>query len=65
MFENHEIVKEQAAKTKTQTGLEVVAWINEKVYQTGRKYSENFKETMTIIFDEILPKWNYQIEPLL
>jgi hypothetical protein len=64
VFENHKIVKEQAEKTKTETGLEVVAWINEKVYQNGRKYSENFKETMTIVFNEVLPKWNYQIQPL-
>jgi len=65
VFENYEIIKGQAEKTTTQTGLQVVAWINEKVYQTGRKYSENFKETMTIRFDKILPKWNYQIQPLL
>ncbi len=65
VFESYEIIKAQAEKTTTQTGLKVVAWINEKVYQTGRKYSKNFKETMTITFDEILPKWNYQIQPSL
>ena len=64
VFENYEIVKEQVEKTTTAKGLKVVAWINEKMYQSGRKYSENFKETMTIVFDEILPKWNYQIQPL-
>ena len=64
VFENYGIVKEYAEKTTTQTGLKVVAWINEKVYQNGRKYSDNFKETMTIKFDAILPKWNYQIQPL-
>ncbi len=64
VFENYEIVKEQVEKTTTAKGLKVAAWINEKMYQTGRKYSENFKETMTIVFDEILPKWNYQIQPL-
>jgi len=64
VFENYEVVKEYAEQTTTQTGLKVVAWINEKVSQTGRKYSDNFKETMTIKCDEILPKWNYQIQPL-
>lgn len=64
VFENYKIVKEQVEKTTTTTGLQVVAWLNEKIYQTGRKYSENFKETMTIVFDEVLPKWNYQIQPL-
>jgi len=64
VFENYEIVKEQVEKTTTLTGLQVVAWLNEKVYQNGRKTSENFKETMTIVFDQVLPKWNYQIQPL-
>jgi hypothetical protein len=64
VFENYEIIKEYAEQTTTRTGLKVVVWINEKVYQTGRKYSDNFKATMTIKFGEILPKWNYQIQPL-
>jgi hypothetical protein len=64
LFSDYEIVKERAEKTMTQTGLKVVAWINEKLYQSGRKYSVDFKETMTIAFDELLPKWNYQIHPL-
>jgi Rhodopirellula transposase DDE domain len=64
VFENYQIVKERVEQTTTATGLQVVAWFNEKVYQNGRKYSENFKEQMTIVFDQVLPKWNYQIEPL-
>jgi len=35
----------------------------EKVYATGRKYAEGFKETMTILFDDHLPKWNYRAIP--
>jgi hypothetical protein len=64
VFETYEIVKQQVEKTTTTKGLQVIAWINEKVYQSGRKTSENFKETMTIVFDQVLPKWNYQIQPL-
>ena len=64
VFKNYQIVKELIEKTTTQKGLKVVAWLNEKVYKTGRKYAENFKENMTITFDEILPKWNYKIKPL-
>ncbi len=64
LFSDYEIVKERAEQTTTQRGLKVVAWINEKLYQSGRKYSADFKETMTIAFDELLPKWNYQIHPL-
>lgn len=64
VFSDYKIVKERAEQTRTEKGLKVVAWINEKLYQSGRKYSDNFKETMTIVFDELLPKWNYQIHPL-
>ena len=64
LFSDYEIIKARAEQTTTQTGLKVVAWINEKLYQSGRKYSADFKETMTIAFDELLPKWNYQIHPL-
>ena len=63
-FENYELVKAQVEKTTTAKGLQVVAWINKKVYQIGRQDSENFKATMRIVFDPALPKWNYHIHPL-
>ena len=37
--------------------------ILDKVYQTGRKYAEGFRESMKIVFDKILPKWNYRAIP--
>jgi hypothetical protein len=43
--------------------LQVTVDIIDKVYQTGRKYVEGFKENMKIVFDEILPKWNYRAIP--
>ena len=33
------------------------------IYQTGRKYAEDFKENMRIVFDDLLPKWNYTAIP--
>jgi hypothetical protein len=50
-------------KAKTQTGLSVVATILDNVYQTGRKVTEEFKQTMEIVFDKYLPKWNYTAKP--
>ena len=64
VFKDYQIVKELIEKTTTKKGLKVIAWINEKIYKTGRKYAENFKENMTIIFNEAIPKWNYIIKPL-
>jgi len=29
----------------------------------GRKYTEGFKENRTILFDDLLPKWNYRAVP--
>jgi hypothetical protein len=40
-------------KAKTSTGLSVTVDILDKVYQTGRKYAEGFKENMKIVFDEV------------
>lgn len=63
IFENVEIVKDLMEKAKTQTGLSVFATIVDNVYQTGRKVTEAFKQTMEIVFDEYLPKWNYTAKP--
>lgn len=63
-FESYEHVLEQVEKTTTRTGLEVVAWLNDKFYQTARKYSQDFKENMRIEFDLLIPKLNYRIKPL-
>jgi len=56
-------VKELIENTTTQTGLRIKARIVKKIYQTGRKYSDNFKENMRIVFDDFLGKWNYKAIP--
>ena len=63
IFESVELVKGLMEKARTSTGLEVTVDIRDQVYQTGRKYAEGFKEDMKIVFDEILPKWNYRAVP--
>ena len=65
VFSTVEIVKELISKTSTKTGLKVFSSIKEKIYQTGRKVSDLFKEKMEIIFDSILGKWNYVVAPQL
>ena len=55
-LESIEMAKYYIEKTETTTGLKVVVRIMEKVYQTGRKYAKDFKKTMTIKFDDFLPK---------
>ncbi|VAW81033.1 hypothetical protein MNBD_GAMMA12-1934 [hydrothermal vent metagenome] len=63
VFDNYQIVKELAEKTKTKTGLSVVVGFNDKEYVTGKKASIDFLESMPVEFDEKLPKWNYSFKP--
>jgi hypothetical protein len=63
IFQTLETVRYYMAKTETTTGLEVKVSILEKVYETGRKYAAGFKESMKIVFDKFLPKWNYRAVP--
>lgn len=63
ILRSHEFVKELIENTTTKTGLVVKAHIINKIYKTGRKYSDNFKEEMKIIFDNYLGKWNYRAIP--
>jgi DDE family transposase len=63
IFYTLETVRYYMAKAKTRKGLKVKVSILEGVFETGRKYAAGFKKTMKIIFDEVLPKWNYRAVP--
>ena len=63
VLRSHEFIKELIENTTTKTGLKVHAQIVKKVYETGRKYADDFKENMKIIFDEFLGQWNYRAVP--
>ena len=62
VFKNYEIIKELAEQTTTKTGFSVIGYINTKLYETGKKTSEEFMKTMPVIFNKFLPKWNYSFE---
>jgi len=53
----------RAADTVTSTGLRVFARVVEKVYETGRKVSDGYRETLArrVVFDSKLHRWNYLI----
>ena len=63
IFRTLETVKYYMAKAETSTGLKTRVRVLDKVYETGRKCAEGFKETMKIAFDKLLPKWNYRAIP--
>jgi hypothetical protein len=64
IFQNIELVKELISQTSTTTGLTVTVEIIDKVYQLKRKVADGFKETMRIVFDKVLPQWNYTASPI-
>jgi hypothetical protein len=59
----HELAKELIEKTSTKSGLKVFSSIFNRVYETGRKVADGFKESMRIIFDDNLAPWNYVAVP--
>jgi len=61
---SYEQVKRLIERTKTSTGLMLTVRIVTKIYQTGKKVAEGFKESMRILFDKKLGKWNYRAVPL-
>jgi hypothetical protein len=63
IFRSLETVVYYMTKAETTAGLKVKVSILDKIYQTGRKYAAGFKKAMKIVFDEILPKWNYRAIP--
>ena len=65
VFKSVALVRDLISRTQTTKGLSVTVSVFDKVYKTGRKVSDSFRENMLIIFDEILPKWNYRAVPIL
>jgi Rhodopirellula transposase DDE domain len=63
VLESVEIAKRFMEKTSTSTGLKVTVRCLEKVFLTGRKCAEDFRDSMRIVFDSVLPKWNYVAVP--
>ena len=63
ILKSYEFVKELIENTTTKTGLKVRSHIIKKIFQTGRKYSDDFKQTMRILSDDFLGQWNYKAVP--
>jgi hypothetical protein len=63
LFDTLETVVRLMRKTATRTGLRATVNVIRRIYQTGRKVADDFKATMKILFDDLLPKWNYLAKP--
>lgn len=51
--------------TTTVTGLSVKANLDEKIYQTGIKVTEQEKKKLNIVRNDFHGEWNYRILPNL
>jgi len=56
-------MEELIKKTTTTSGLKVFASVINRIYETGRKVVEGFKESMRIVRDKHLGQWNYIAPP--
>ncbi|MCL1883569.1 MAG: ISAzo13 family transposase [Defluviitaleaceae bacterium] len=63
VFSNIEVVQGLVSDTTTSKGLKVFATIKDKIFETGRKVADGFKENMSILFDDFLGQWNYRAVP--
>jgi hypothetical protein len=63
LFDTVDTVVRQMRKASTTTGLRTTVNVIRRLYQTGREAADDFKDNMTIHFDQLLPKWNYVAKP--
>ena len=63
VFTSVELVKALMENTTTKTGLQAFVHIIDAVYHLGRKVASDFKQTSRILFDDLLPLWNYRAIP--
>ena len=62
-LESHEIVVSSIGNTRTQSGLEVHAWLDETTYAKGIKVSDDALSECIIKRHTFHGEWNYEIHP--
>lgn len=63
MIRSYDMVKHLVEKTFTEAGLKVKAFIDNTIYETGRKIDQDFDRKLDISYDEFLPRLNYVAAP--
>jgi hypothetical protein len=63
LFDTLDNVVRLMRRASTTTGLATTVSVIRKAYETGRQVAQDFKHSMTISFDDFLPKWNYTAVP--
>ena len=60
---NYQTILKYIRATKTDRGLRCRAYLDKTQYQTGKKLTQEQKDSINLIPHRILPKWNYTIRP--
>lgn len=63
LFDSVNTVVRLMRKASTSTGLRTTVNVIRRVYEIGRQVANDFKATMSILFDDLLPRWNYVATP--
>jgi Rhodopirellula transposase DDE domain len=63
LFDMLDTVVTLMRKAATSTGLRTTVNVIRRHYETGRKVTEHMKQNLKIVFDHLLPKWNYRAIP--
>ena len=63
LFDSLDTVVRLMRKASTSTGLKTTVNVIRRAYTTGREVVEDFKHNMPLLFDDLLPKWNYRAVP--
>ena len=60
---SHEVIVNLIASTTTNTGLKIRAELDERLYRTGLKVSDDVISELQLVRDELHGQWNYTISP--
>jgi hypothetical protein len=63
LFDTLETVVELMRKATTSTGLKTTVNVIRQIYETGRNATDEIKRNLKIVYDDLLPKWNYRAIP--
>ena len=60
LFDTLETVVELMRKATTSTGLKTTVNVIRRIYETGRNATDEIKRNLKIVYDNLLPKWNWR-----
>jgi len=63
LFDTLERVVSMMRRASTATGLTTTVNVLRNIYETGRNATEAIKQNLEIVYDDLLPNWNYRAVP--